>query len=143
MSGLYGDSPRRLRDLLTTIDSPHFRTIFDAANFYKDGSRPFPDALLQLVEYVECVHVKDARRTDDGRTEMVPLGTGDVDIPAIVRALASRGFDGWLSLEPHLSLDDPGEGLSGRDEFVREARSLTRILDQLETDTASPGDGER
>lgn len=132
VSGIYGESPARLRDLLTSIDSPHFRAIFDAANFYKSGARPFPDALLQLVEYVDSVHVKDARRTDEGTVEMVPLGEGDVDLPAILSALHARGFDGWLSLEPHLSLDDPSEGLSGREEFVRAARALHRMIDRLD-----------
>ncbi len=129
--GLYGNSPRLLREVVTAIDSPNFRVIFDAANFYKYGSKPYPEALLQLVEYVECVHIKDALRRPNGAVEMVPLGEGDIEIAAILRALDARGFDGWLSLEPHLSLADPSQGLSGRDAFVREAHTFAELLETL------------
>jgi sugar phosphate isomerase/epimerase len=131
VTDVYGESPARLRDLLTSIDSPYFRAIFDAANFYQYGSTPFPDALLQLVEYVETLHVKDARKLPDGTVEMTPLGEGDVDVPAIIRALRDRGFDGTLSLEPHLALDGPGGALSGREAVLREAETLQAILDDL------------
>jgi sugar phosphate isomerase/epimerase len=127
--GIYGNSPTLLRELLTTIDSPNFRVIFDAANFYMFGTNPYPEALLELVEYVECFHVKDARRLANGDVEMVPLGEGDIEIGAIIRALENREFDGWLSLEPHLSLDDPSNGLSGREAFVREAHTFAALLD--------------
>lgn len=127
--GIYGNSPTLLRELLTTIDSPNFRAIFDAANFYKYGKKPYPDVLLQLVEYVDCFHVKDAVRLENGDVEMVPLGEGDIELAAILRALADRGFDGWLSLEPHLSLADPSHGLSGRDAFIREAHSFSELLE--------------
>ncbi len=129
--GLYGNSPLLLRELVTAIDSPNFRVIFDAANFYKYGSKPYPEALLQLVEYVECVHIKDAIRRPNGAVEMVPLGEGDIEIAAILRALDARGFDGWLSLEPHLSLADPSQGLSGRDAFVREAHTFAELLETV------------
>lgn len=131
VTDVYGESPARLRDLLTTIDSPYFRAIFDAANFYQYGSTPFPDALLQLIEYVETLHVKDAKQHPDGTVEMTPLGEGDVDIPAIIGALSDRGFDGTLSIEPHLSLDGPGDALSGHDAVLREAETLQTLLDEV------------
>jgi len=131
VTDVYGESPGRLRDLLTSIDSPYFRAIFDAANFYQYGSTPYPDALLQLVEYVETLHVKDAKRHPDGTVEMVPLGEGDVDIPAILAALRDRGFDGTLSIEPHLALDGPGGALSGSEAVLREAETLQKMLDEL------------
>ena len=41
-----------------------------------------------------------------------PLGTGDVDVAAIVGHLTKRGYDGWYTLEQDTILEDEptGEG---------------------------------
>jgi inosose dehydratase len=41
-----------------------------------------------------------------------PLGTGDVDVEAIVRHLRADGYDGWYTLEQDTILEDEptGEG---------------------------------
>lgn len=103
--GLYGDTPGRCRDVLTAVDSPHLRAVFDPANFVVEGIDPYPDALLLLVEFVDYVHVKDAL-ADDGSA--VPAGEGDADVAALLETLRRRGFSGVLSLEPHLyqSMDE-------------------------------------
>jgi len=130
--GIYGASPQRLKDLLTTIDSPHFRAIFDAANLYKYGSNPFPDAFHQLDEYIECIHIKDAAKMADGTVEMVPIDEGEVDLESILRAYREVHPDGWLSLEPHLSLANPENGLTGSDAFVEQVHALRALLEQVE-----------
>lgn len=75
---------------------------------------------------INHVHAKDVRadlaaRVQSGEltyTEAVregiyvPLGEGDVDLPAIVTALSEAGFDGWYVLEQDTILagDPEGEG---------------------------------
>jgi inosose dehydratase len=41
-----------------------------------------------------------------------PLGSGDVDVPAIVGSLGARGYDGWYVLEQDTILtgEPAGEG---------------------------------
>jgi inosose dehydratase len=40
-----------------------------------------------------------------------PLGSGDVDVPAIVGSLRARGYDGWYVLEQDTILTgERGEG---------------------------------
>jgi inosose dehydratase len=41
-----------------------------------------------------------------------PLGTGDVDIAAIVNTLQANGYEGWYTLEQDTILTEPpaGEG---------------------------------
>jgi inosose dehydratase len=41
-----------------------------------------------------------------------PLGTGDVDVEAIVKHLRGSGYDGWYTLEQDTILAEPpaGEG---------------------------------
>jgi inosose dehydratase len=51
--------------------------------------------------------------TDGVRDGMYrPLGTGDVDIAAIVNTLQANGYEGWYTLEQDtiLTEEPPGEG---------------------------------
>ncbi|WP_135365498.1 sugar phosphate isomerase/epimerase family protein [Halosimplex halophilum] len=125
---IYGDTPGRMRDLLTTIDSPHLRAVFDPANYLEIGVRPYPDALLQVVEYVDQVHVKDAEFGERG--EIRPAGEGDGRIGETVAALHERGFDGPLSLEPHLAFAGSAYGYSGPEGFEAAAGALKDELDE-------------
>jgi sugar phosphate isomerase/epimerase len=45
------------------------------------------------------VHIKDARRRPDGGWDLVLLGEGEVPCREIVRALAMRGFGGYVVVE--------------------------------------------
>jgi sugar phosphate isomerase/epimerase len=126
---IYGDTPERCRDLLTTVDSPHLRAAFDPANFLEIGVDPFPDALLQLVEYVEQLHVKDAAKGE--RAEIRPAGEGDGDFPAILDMLADRGFEGPASLEPHLDLAVETPERKGPKEYLVATDALTDCLDHV------------
>jgi len=58
----------------------------------------------------------------------VPLGQGDVDVAAIVRALEGHGYAGWYVLEQDTILEgDPGDpGKDGPLESVR--ASLEHLL---------------
>ena len=42
---IFGDIPRRVVDLVTTMDSPNYRAIFDPANYVQCGVRPVDEAL--------------------------------------------------------------------------------------------------
>jgi sugar phosphate isomerase/epimerase len=123
---IYGDTPGRVRDLLTAVDSPHLRAVFDSANYLEIGVRPYPDALLQVVEYVDQVHVKDARFGERGGIE--PPGEGDGRLPETLAALHDRGFAGPLSLEPHLAMAGSNYGYSGPEGFRTAADALQGIL---------------
>lgn len=127
---IYGDTPGRCRDLLTTVDSPNFRAIFDPANFLEIGVRPYPDALLQLVEYVEYLHVKDAMFGQ--REEIRPAGEGDGELSEVFVALQRREFTGFAALEPHLKEAGDKSGYSGPEAFEVATRSLRDILDDVD-----------
>ncbi|GGU29546.1 sugar phosphate isomerase/epimerase family protein [Streptomyces violascens] len=107
--------PKALAALLARVDSPWFGLNFDAANFLCAAVSPARDALPLLLPWVRYAHVKDVRRTsvetppdgwvrytDHGRAyDTAPLGTGELDWPAIIGSLATAGYDGYLTLEPH------------------------------------------
>ncbi|MFB6074411.1 MAG: sugar phosphate isomerase/epimerase family protein [Haloarculaceae archaeon] len=127
---LYGDTPGRVRDILTAVDSPHLRAVFDPSNYLEVGVEPYPDALLQVIEYVEQVHVKDGRLGERGAIE--PAGEGDGRFVETLSALRDRGFDGPLSLEPHLAVAGSDYGYSGPEGYRTATAALRRVLDEVE-----------
>jgi sugar phosphate isomerase/epimerase len=126
---IYGDTPARCRDIVETVDSPNLAAIFDPANFLEVGVHPYPDALLQLVEHVEFLHIKDAVYGE--RHNIKPAGEGDGDIPAVLDALQQRGFEGFASLEPHLAEQSETGGYSGPEAFKLASRALKDCLDEV------------
>jgi sugar phosphate isomerase/epimerase len=116
---IYGDIPERCLDLYTTIQSEHFKLIFDPANFVQCGVEVFPKAFDRLKEQVIYYHIKDAVMATG---EVVPSGQGDGGIASIIAELKSRNYQGFLSLEPHLGnfvgfseLEDSGNVLEQKD----------------------------
>lgn len=104
--GIYGDTAERCLDILKTIDSPNLRATFDPANFVQCGEDTLK-AYEMLKDYIEYMHIKDARYVDD---VVVPAGMGDGNVKAVLTNLKNDGFEGFVSLEPHLGhfdgLDD-------------------------------------
>jgi sugar phosphate isomerase/epimerase len=88
-------------DLVTTVDSPHLRLLFDTGNGLAYGYEAVP-FLRQVLPWVAHVHVKDGVRTDGGAEFGVP-GDGTVGLTECLRLLADAGYDGWYSLEPHVA----------------------------------------
>ncbi len=126
--GIYGEKPAECRDLIDTINSPNFRVIFDPANFIQAGVAPYPDAWNLLKEDLVYFHIKDAMLADGS---VKPAGEGDGNIPEILRDKISAGWEGVLSLEPHLKHAGRAGGWSGPEAFVVAAQALKRILDDI------------
>jgi 3-dehydroshikimate dehydratase len=124
-SGIYGDSPERCLDLIDSIASPYLRACFDPANFIVEGYRPWPDAWEILSDVVDHFHVKDARLAD--RT-ICPAGDGDAGYAALMAALRAKGYDGLLTLEPHLSAAGRMSGFSGPELFSEATRALRSVM---------------
>lgn len=127
---IYGDTPARCRDLLTAVDSPNFQAIFDPANFLEIGVQPYPDALLDLIEYVEHLHIKDA--TFGQRGAIQPAGEGDGQIPTILDVLQRRGYTGFAALEPHLAHTNENGGFSGPEAFEVATDALRDCIEQID-----------
>lgn len=123
--GIYGDIPRRCLDIVESVDSPHLRVAWDAANFVQVGVRPHTEAFAMLRPYLEYVQIKDAH-LDTG--EVVAAGRGDGEVAETIRALRDDGFEGFFSLEPHLSKTHELGGFSGPDLFTEAWQAFTDLL---------------
>ncbi|MEW5815025.1 MAG: sugar phosphate isomerase/epimerase family protein, partial [Spirochaetota bacterium] len=118
----YGKEPTTTAEgaleVVNRIGSQYFRLNFDGCNFYVAGEEPYPYAYTLLKEYIEYIHLKDATkyfREVHGEKENhriqptisvdyvpVPLGQGAINYGTFVEKVASDGYDGFLTLEPHV-----------------------------------------
>ena len=122
---IYGDIPRRCVDVLETVGSPNLRAAWDAANFVQVGVRPHTEGFAILRPYLEYVQIKDAQLATG---EVVASGRGDGEVVDTIRALRQDGFDGFFSLEPHLSQTHSLGGFSGPDLFTEAWQAFTDLL---------------
>jgi sugar phosphate isomerase/epimerase len=126
--GIYGDIPHRCFDLLNSIGSPWFRAVWDPANFVRCGVQPFSTGFAMLAPFIAHVHVKDAVL---GSGEVTVAGAGDGEIAETLAALATRGYRGYLSLEPHLLIAGSHGGFTGRTAFLTALRALRQLLEGI------------
>lgn len=138
--GIYGDTPERCLDLIKSINSEYVRAIFDPANFVQCDVKTYPYAYDLLKDYIEYMHIKDAKLSGHG---VVPSGQGDGHINEILTTLYNKGFEGFLSIEPHLGnfvgFSDLEQGDVGADlpdggprQFAIAAQALKKILSKIE-----------
>lgn len=120
-SGIYGDTGARCLDLMETLASNSFTSIFDFSNYAVGGE----DLLANweaLRDHTSYFHIKDFDRQ---ARRVVPAGDGDGHLDAILRDAFGRGFDGFMSLEPHLNED---YGDTGAERFRAAVAGLRRVL---------------
>jgi len=136
---IYGDTADRCADLMNELGCNHFKAVFDPANFIQCG-QDTKYAYSILKDHIAYMHIKDAI-LESGR--VVPAGSGDGNVAYILEELFKKGFDGYLSLEPHLGsfagladleLDDKMLGLpqGGEGTFTLAYRALCNILDHIQ-----------
>ncbi|MCI8390800.1 MAG: sugar phosphate isomerase/epimerase [Roseburia sp.] len=140
---IYGDTGARCLDLMESIDDPLFQSAFDFANFVQCGEDPAACWDL-LHEYIVYIHIKDAVSNDN---ENVVCGTGEGKIKELLdRAVNQEGYEGFLTLEPHLVLFDSLASLEttdakniikenkakdGAEGYAMQYRALCGILDEI------------
>lgn len=134
--GIFGDIPERCLDLAKTVG---VGLIFDPANFIQSGAVTYPDGFEMLAPYIKYMHVKDCVAATG---KVVPSGQGDGHLAEILSALDRSGFEGFLSLEPHLGNfegfselepDSPFAKLppSGERSYRIAADALFKVLDGI------------
>ena len=118
--------------------SDHFKAVFDFANFIQ-CHQDTKEAYEMLKPYIEYVHVKDAE-WESGH--VVPAGHGDGNVKEILKMLKKSGYEGFLSLEPHLAdfagfsalengKSEKKEKLTGEESFTLAHESLVKILGEI------------
>ena len=119
--GLLIESATQFEELAARLDSPMFGLNFDIGHFFC-VSDPLPETIHRLQKWTRHFHFEDiaASRVHE---HLVP-GAGVIDFAAVLQAIQSTGYDGWITVELYPYLDDP-------DAAGREALSyLNRLLSE-------------
>lgn len=133
-SGWGGLSADNSHVLLGEVDSPALKLVFDTGNpvCYEQDAWEYYRSVLSDIVYV---HVKDARRV--GHEDVYTYcGDGDASLKRILTNLLQRGYDGALSIEPHLAaVIHTGESTDDAsrmyDSYVEYGRRLMKIVDDI------------
>jgi sugar phosphate isomerase/epimerase len=123
---IVGDTLERCHALVSGVDSPHLRFLWDPANFVQVGEgRPTERGWSLLGSYLAHVHVKDA--TGPGG-EVRAAGEGDGQVGQLLAALRDEGYRGFLALEPHLAVAGRSSGFSGVEGMTYAVEALRRLM---------------
>jgi hexulose-6-phosphate isomerase len=89
-------SPLEMPRYVDEFQSPWVKSYFDVGNVVLYG---YPqDWILNLGKRIAKVHLKDFKRLEDGY-RWVNLGDGDIDWPAVRKAIADVGYTGYATTE--------------------------------------------
>jgi inosose dehydratase len=139
--GTMVETAAEVSKVLTESDTPF---CLDTGHLIIGGTDPVQFA-RDNPERISHVHLKDvdlsvaekvtggAMSFHDGCRDglFVPLGRGDVDVPAIVQSLASVGYDGWYVLEQDTVL--AGEPAQGQGPALDSAACLAYLTSVVRT----------
>ncbi|MCE9561009.1 MAG: sugar phosphate isomerase/epimerase [Planctomycetes bacterium] len=126
---IYGDSPDRVRDIFTSVNSPALRAAYDAAN-YVFGNFDSVEGWEKTKEFTSHFHIKDWKKGGHaaGHEYGVIAGTGDGDIAYSIKAAVKRDYHGFATMEPHLRGGGPTGGITGPDLFPYAVEAFRKIL---------------
>ena len=123
----FGSIPDNANKLFSRFGSRTFRAAFDFANSAQYGFYAMKDWFPWLLPHLETVHIKDARA--DGK--VVPAGEGVGQVRETLEWLKPQGWEGVLSIEPHLQFAGDRGGFSGIESFQIASRAIKGILEAI------------
>ncbi len=125
-SNLFGGLPERCVYLHAALPSDQLVAAFDPGNFVYMGVRDvYKTCWLPLREHVGYFHIKDFKYGE--KDHAVVAGEGHGAIPEILQDAASRGYDGFLTLEPHLARAEHSTGHTPPPLFKKAVDALRAI----------------
>ncbi len=139
--GIYGETGARCVRIHEAFADTSLIAAYDFANFVQCDEDPVV-CYERLKPYIGYVHVKDARAADH---KNVLCGAGDGQIAKILADLQKNGYDGFLTMEPHLKTFESLKNLeadashtvqdgvyeNGAAAFTAQYRALCAILDAI------------
>jgi sugar phosphate isomerase/epimerase len=100
-AGFWADDGQSTAAVIRAVDHPALGVNWDPANVFVGGAEPYPMGYNAVRGLVRHVHFKDARSVPAG--EPVYVVEGEVDWAGQIGALAEDGYDGFISIEPHMT----------------------------------------
>lgn len=124
---IFGDSPERVVDIMSSVNSPALRAAYDAANWVYSEYCPVK-AWDMTKEFTDHFHIKDWKGSGKvEHTGRIP-GTGDGRIEYSIADAVKRDYQGFAVMEPHLRGGGPTGGVTGPDLFPLAVEAFRKIL---------------
>lgn len=134
----YGETPEGYLELVEAVNSPALQLIFDTGNnsLHDNNTEVTWDYYQKCREQITHVHIKCAKPGENGDDFVTCYVDEDPVQERILKDLEAIGYDGWLSIEPHIKaaihagqdVDDSGEG---RVVWVNFAKGLERLVSEI------------
>ncbi|MCD6169062.1 MAG: sugar phosphate isomerase/epimerase, partial [Candidatus Latescibacteria bacterium] len=96
------------------------------------------DFYSKVKEHIAYIHIKDALRPKPGEEPVYTFpGEGDGCVKEIVQDLLKSGYQGGMSIEPHLSAiihlgKEASSEAKAFETYVEYGRRLMRLIEQLQ-----------
>ncbi|MFO7821725.1 MAG: sugar phosphate isomerase/epimerase family protein [Lentisphaeria bacterium] len=125
---------------------PGLKLVFDTGNpvFTDDRTKPTPypkqsawEFYSHVKDHIAYVHIKDGKiDPETGNTVFTYPGEGDGDVRPIVKDLLDNGYDGGISIEPHLAVVFHDESVTSKAEvrynnYVEYGRRMTQLIKEV------------
>ncbi|XAS68728.1 sugar phosphate isomerase/epimerase family protein [Micrococcaceae bacterium Sec5.7] len=125
------------RRLLEGLDPRHVGVIHDLGNLLIEGQEDYLPAFELLGDYLAHIHVKNAVwvRQDEPdasgaavyQNEWAPLQSGQGSVLEYFKALASFGYDGWVTVEDFSTELPLKERTAGNLDYLRRTAALAGL----------------
>ncbi|MBI2441468.1 MAG: sugar phosphate isomerase/epimerase [Lentisphaerae bacterium] len=131
---------------------PGLKLVFDTGNPVDSDDRskpkPYPkqsswEFYEHVREHVAYVHIKDGIHDPAAKkTTFTYPGEGHGDIPRILKDLLERGYDGGISIEPHMAAvfhkadSRPGQGAA--EIYIEYGRRMMKLIDAIRAGQPAP-----
>jgi len=100
-AGFWADTGEHTSRIVRSINHPALGVNWDPGNAFFAGDVPYPDGFSAVGDKVQHVHYKDAARDEQGKPFY--CNEGDIDWKGQIQHLLKDGYDGYISIETHMS----------------------------------------
>lgn len=135
----YGAYAEGWLELAEAVDSPALQLILDTGNnsLHDNTNEATWEFYEKTKDHITHVHIKSAMANPEGGDWITCHVDEDPVQRRILQDLKNNGYDGWLSIEPHIKaaihagqdVDDTGEARQVWVEYTRRLEALVNSLD--------------
>ncbi len=128
---------------------PGLKLVFDTgnpvANVDYSAELPYPmqsswEFYQKVKDYIEYIHIKDGVYNEaKNDLDYCYPGEGDGDVKRIVKDLIDNGYDGGISMEPHMAVvfhdkNVVADALFRRENYLEYGRRFMKLLEEVRID---------
>lgn len=134
----WGARPETCRELIETINSPYLKVLYDTGNPPAEGYNAW-EFYQTIKEHIVYVHIKDAfQKEDSGKVTFTFPAEGDGRVKEVLKGLFLSGYNGFISIEPHLASVIHDEKMADKEKepysvYLEYGRRLMKVVAEVES----------